>query len=681
MTAITKGLVAVSLIILLISCAKKPVYIKDSIKYCVTEGAFTGKSWEYYERGISCSQGGFYLESINAFQTAIGGRKIDQWRARTFGMHFMDYFPHREMGVAYYHLEKYQDAINELEMSLSMAKSAKATYFLNKARKADLEQRKVDQSSPTVRISTPVDGTVTNQLNAKLSGIAEDDTFIASVTINGFPVWLELSKKRFNFEMEVDLKEGINEVKVIANDLVGRSTEKTLTIKVDRDGPLVTIDDVRDFNGNVKIAGQVADDAGIEYVDINGTEIVFRKSTELSFEREIGLPGQNRKIAITARDSAGNTTVAEFTLPPKLSASPAATVLASAAGWSGELNGLQRKNDTAFELIAQNASGRTDKISPDIKIKGVRDGQSVYAKEKKFTLSATDETGVTSLKINGKQFIKAAKVSPYLAISYLAKLVEGENKILIEVLDANGNKATKTITIVRKIQKIRQLSSRMIIALLPFDASERGSNTSIYINHILVQSIINQGRFRLVEREKLDQVIKELKLSQTELIDPATALKVSKILAAEFYLSGVVLEEKDSVSVIAKIFDVETSAIMSAKDVYVEEKKPPKIKQRIGDLAMKFKRDFPLLEGIITDIQGSKIVVNKGLNNNIKEGSKLLLFREEPAKKDATSGALLRPDFTVLGEAKVNVVYEEFSEAAIITNVGDIRSNDMMMTK
>jgi hypothetical protein len=53
--------------------------------------------------------------ALKDLATAIGKRDKDQRNARTYGMHFVDYFPHRELGIAYYHKGDLVKAAKELE--------------------------------------------------------------------------------------------------------------------------------------------------------------------------------------------------------------------------------------------------------------------------------------------------------------------------------------------------------------------------------------------------------------------------------------------------------------------------------------------------------------------------------------------------------------------------------------
>ena len=82
-------------------CVSDPPSVreKDGQQYGVTDGVFRGRWWSYYERGTSYLAGGFHEEAAADFQQALKGRSRDTWRARTYGLHFVEYFPARELGV------------------------------------------------------------------------------------------------------------------------------------------------------------------------------------------------------------------------------------------------------------------------------------------------------------------------------------------------------------------------------------------------------------------------------------------------------------------------------------------------------------------------------------------------------------------------------------------------------
>jgi len=74
---------------------------------------------------------------------------------------------------------------------------------------------------------------------------------------------------------------------------------------------------------------------------------------------------------------------------------------------------------------------------------------------------------------------------------------------------------------------------------------------------------------RVVEREKLDTVMKEQKLSLSDLMDTTNAISVGKLVSAQFILTGSVIEMPSSVAIFARIVNVETSEVESAAQVIV----------------------------------------------------------------------------------------------------------------
>ena len=72
--------------------------------------------------------------------------------ARTYGMHFIDYFPHRELGIIHYEVGDLDAARKELELSLSHFPSAKARFYLDQVRKALIQQEAREATYPKLSL-------------------------------------------------------------------------------------------------------------------------------------------------------------------------------------------------------------------------------------------------------------------------------------------------------------------------------------------------------------------------------------------------------------------------------------------------------------------------------------------------------------------------------------------------
>src|SRR5689334_10732556 len=84
---------------------------------------------------------------------------------------------------------------------------------------------------------------------------------------------------------------------------------------------------------------------------------------------------------------------------------------------------------------------------------------------------------------------------------------------------------------------------------------------------MLITDLGQLGALRIVEREKLNQILAELKLSRSKFIDPKTAQRVGKGLAAQFILSGGYTLAGDTIRIDARVFNVETGAVVTSERV------------------------------------------------------------------------------------------------------------------
>lgn len=85
-----------------------------------------------YEKGIEKLKRVDYAGAATYFQKCISIKNKDSKRMRTYGMHFIEYFPHRQLGICYYYLNKFDDAERELNLSMMDEASSEASAYLQK---------------------------------------------------------------------------------------------------------------------------------------------------------------------------------------------------------------------------------------------------------------------------------------------------------------------------------------------------------------------------------------------------------------------------------------------------------------------------------------------------------------------------------------------------------------------
>jgi TolB-like protein len=90
------------------------------------------KFYNYYSSGLDFLEKRDWIRAIGEFQSAASLEFEDTGRKRTYGTHFIEYYPHREMGYAYYQLREYASAQKELELSYAYNATDRAEELLKK---------------------------------------------------------------------------------------------------------------------------------------------------------------------------------------------------------------------------------------------------------------------------------------------------------------------------------------------------------------------------------------------------------------------------------------------------------------------------------------------------------------------------------------------------------------------
>ena len=96
-----------------------------------TSALFAGGEWfRIYEQGLEEMENKNFKKAASLFREALEGNETDNEHVRTYGMHFIEYFPHRELGICLYNLGDTNGAINELNLSLSQQASDRAREYM-----------------------------------------------------------------------------------------------------------------------------------------------------------------------------------------------------------------------------------------------------------------------------------------------------------------------------------------------------------------------------------------------------------------------------------------------------------------------------------------------------------------------------------------------------------------------
>jgi hypothetical protein len=685
---------------------KAPECVKNGIKYGVISGAFRAEWWNYQERGMSYIDGQCYAPALDDITKAIELRQklvkkdCDQRRARTYGMHFVDYFGHRERGVALYRLGKLDEAQQELEASLNCVESSKAQFFLDQLRKNKIESGQLDKTPPEVQVSEPANKSFTNSSTVKVTGKASDDSLVKEIWVGQDAVVIPVAQKEISFSEPEELNPGWNNFKIRAVDITGKEKSADWSIYLDLEGPEVSIADIKSVSGaEVEVSGELADASPISKFVLNNKEIPLEAGR--SFKARLPVAPE-WKIFFKAVDQAGNVTegVINLATEPKgamLEKRRAVQEASLDGDWGYPGYAFQnyqmpfsfQMNDSGKALaqlaftelywnLKEKVDTYTDKEPPVIKLRGFKNETTVYFPELYLEGLVSDASNLKEVTINNKNLLGSQRKNMFF--NYIVPLAPGLNRIVIRAVDVNGNVAERPIRVNRIVPVVHQLNERMVVSMLPFYQMGQVKEIGGVGYDNLITAIVNQKRFNFVDRSKIEAIVRELQLSAEQLVDPEYTLKVGKMTQSEGMIQGYVKETPSAIEIYAQLVDVESGEVLTEKDAYKEDKSLDAVKFITRGLAIRLREDFPVLEGKVVSLDGKKISIDLGSGQKIKPGMRLIFFTEEQMK-DPESGVSLGVTTQKLGTGKVVEVRDRMSMAETVGKTETISPEKRVITK
>lgn len=91
--------------------------------------------YHYYNEGLRFMEQKDWIRAIGEFKSAASLEFDDAGRKRIYGTRFIEYFPHREMGIAHYQLGEFEMARKELELSLAYEEDDRTVEYLRRVKK------------------------------------------------------------------------------------------------------------------------------------------------------------------------------------------------------------------------------------------------------------------------------------------------------------------------------------------------------------------------------------------------------------------------------------------------------------------------------------------------------------------------------------------------------------------
>jgi curli biogenesis system outer membrane secretion channel CsgG len=104
------------------------------------------------------------------------------------------------------------------------------------------------------------------------------------------------------------------------------------------------------------------------------------------------------------------------------------------------------------------------------------------------------------------------------------------------------------------------------VAVFPFQANEKLSKkkVNVAVSELITLHLVKSPKFKVIERNQLETILKEQELGLTGAIASETAAKVGQLIGARLLVLGNVIQVGTHYQISAKLVDTETSEIISA---------------------------------------------------------------------------------------------------------------------
>ncbi len=244
------------------------------------------------------------------------------------------------------------------------------------------------------------------------------------------------------------------------------------------------------------------------------------------------------------------------------------------------------------------------------------------------------------------------------------------------------------------------------------------------MSDMLVSALVETGRFTVLEREALQDILEEQRLAEEGKVSAQTAAQAGKLLGAQILIRGAITEfshqksgtggqikikgftiggtkEVAHVAVDVRIYDTTSGEVLASKSVeggaetralkvgvvYNDlafgaggfEKTPlgkatREVINEAVELIISEMKEIPW-EGNVVTVKDGKVYINAGLNDNVKEGDVFVVYEKGEELIDPATGLSLGAEETELGEIKVDSVKEKYSIAEVLQGSGFSRGN------
>lgn len=135
----------------------------------------------------------------------------------------------------------------------------------------------------------------------------------------------------------------------------------------------------------------------------------------------------------------------------------------------------------------------------------------------------------------------------------------------------------------QQINQYMSAQKKTKIAIIPFSDLQKQTTTVLcsYLAEELTTNLFISGKFKILERSLLKQVLDELKLSQTGIVDTNSAKELGKMAGVDAIVTGTIVELGSYIAINCRLIETETGEVFAAAKAKI--KKDANVAKIMGD--------------------------------------------------------------------------------------------------
>ncbi len=217
-------------------------------------------------------------------------------------------------------------------------------------------------------------------------------------------------------------------------------------------------------------------------------------------------------------------------------------------------------------------------------------------------------------------------------------------------------------------------SSPLTMSILGFSCVgniKDSENLEQYFTTSLSRELINTGRVQLVEREKINALLKELQISTSDIADQSLALAMlGKLMGARLIGVGKIVKLKNLTTVNLRVFETDTSKIIIALHEELDNRAAKVIVNNLSNSLIKEARSLYPVKGKIIRLQNEKVLLNIGADSGVQVGTDFSILPTNDSL--AESDLSLAYDKEHIGLLKTVQTMPDHSYATILSSKKNI---------